>query len=296
MPTFSQHLTKYLDADVIDSLLASLDDHPMDAVLLNENKMTKAEFLSRFPHVSPHPVVTNGFLYDKQEYPLGKSYLFDAGVYYLQEPSAMVVAHLLPIEKGDRILDLCAAPGGKSVQASLKLQGTGLLLANDINYPRTKILSSNIERMGLSNVVVTNDDFANLSSKFTQFFDKIILDAPCSGSGMFRKLDTMKADWSYQKVLKYAQTQKSLIHMAYQMLAPGGIMVYSTCSYSYEENEEVILDLLASTDAKMHPIKDHSSYYRHPSLPERPGDPPAQRTGEMDQGNPRAARRTPGSA
>lgn len=268
MQTFSQHLTKYLTQADIDALLNALDDHPMDALYLNEAKMDKATFLSLFPLVKPHPIVKEGFLYDKSIYPLGKSYLFDAGIYYLQEPSAMIVASLLDYAPFDRVLDLCAAPGGKTTQASLKLGEKGIVFANDLAYPRAKILSSNVERMGLVNVVVTSQDYQTIAPRFSNYFDKIILDAPCSGSGMFRKLDTMKEDWSYNKVIKCAETQKALIHLAYSMLAPGGKMVYSTCSYSYEENEEVIFDLLKDTDATVLPIEDHPMYYHHHSLKE----------------------------
>ncbi|MGM9858667.1 MAG: NOL1/NOP2/sun family putative RNA methylase [Bacilli bacterium] len=237
---FAEHLKKYLSSDEINKLITSFNDEDEHALLLNTKKVSKESFLNIFPNIIPHPIVKNGFLYNKEEYQFGKNYMHDAGVYYLQEPSAMIVAHLLNPNENDIVLDMCAAPGGKTIQSSLLMNNDGIIIANDLSYPRAKILSSNVERMGRKNVIVTSMDLHRLNHLFKGKFTKIILDAPCSGSGMFRKDPKFIEDWTYEKVLKCSQTQKELIDLAYELLKDDGTLVYSTCSYSYEENEEVI--------------------------------------------------------
>lgn len=248
---FEKHLEKYLDKEEINKLIESFDEDEKKAIYLNKYKMNEETLLSLFPNLKKHPVVENGYLFDKNEYALGKKIYHEQGAYYIQEPSAMLVANFLDPKPNEIILDLCAAPGGKTVQTALKMENTGLLIANDLSKSRANILLSNIERMGITNTVVTSLDFKAHYAKFIGFFDKIILDAPCSGSGMFRKSDEMGKDWTYEKVLKNAAIQKDLILMCYKMLKAGGTMVYSTCSYSYEEDEEVLDYLLSNTDAKL---------------------------------------------
>ena len=148
-----------------------------------------------------------------------------------------------------KVLDLCAAPGGKTVQASMALNKTGLLISNDLSHQRAGLILQNVERLGLGNIVITNNDFSLIYKDYQEHFDKIILDAPCSGSGMFRKQREMEDDWSYQKVLKFAEIQKELIRIAYFMLKPGGKLIYSTCSFSKEEDEDVVEELLNNSDA-----------------------------------------------
>ena len=218
--------------------------------------------------INTQPIVPNGFLYEKNEYELGKKIYHELGAYYIQEPSAMLVAHFLDAKPGEIVLDLCAAPGGKTIQTALKMQNEGLIIANDLSKSRANILLSNIERMGISNTIVTSLDFKDYYQKFQGFFDKIILDAPCSGSGMFRKSDEMKNDWTYEKVLKNAATQKDLILMCYLMLKEGGKLIYSTCSYSFEEDEEVIEFLLKNTDAKLEKIPSFKGEFRSPKFEE----------------------------
>lgn len=259
---FKSSLSKYLTDDEIDNLIASFSSEEKKAIYLNENKLSKEKLLSAFPNIKPHPVVPNGFLYNKNEYELGKHIYHELGAYYIQEPSAMLVAHFLDAKPGEVILDLCAAPGGKTVQTALKMQNEGLIIANDLSKQRANILLSNVERMGLSNVVVTSLDFKNHYQKFANYFDKIILDAPCSGSGMFRKSLEMKEDWTYEKVLKNAAIQKELILMCYSMLKEGGKLIYSTCSYSFEEDEEVIEFLLENSDAKLENIPSFEGEFR----------------------------------
>lgn len=263
---FVEHLRKYLNEEQLTQLMDSLSLPSTNALLLNVEKMDASTLLSIYPKLTPHPIVPNGFLYNKEDYDLGRSIYHELGCFYLQEPSAMVVSYLLAPEPNETILDLCAAPGGKSLQASILMQNTGVIIANDISYSRAQALLENAERLGRGNLIITNNDFSLIADRYQNYFDKIIVDAPCSGSGMFRKDKKMAEDWSIQKVLKFAEIQKSLIAMAYLMLKPGGTMVYSTCSYSYEENEEVIASLLAQYDAELLPIT-HPLFFVNNSLP-----------------------------
>ena len=258
---FLQHLKAYLKDEEINNLETSLKEKNKHALLLNTDKMSQETLLSLFPSLKKHPIVRNAFLYDKDELDLGKSVYHELGCFYLQEPSAMLPAYLLSPESGDLLLDLCAAPGGKSMQASLLMNNEGLIISNDIAKNRAFSIVENAERLGRGNLLITNNDFASIYDRFLNTFDKIILDAPCSGSGMFRKENKMLEDWSYQKVLKYAEIQKELILMCYKMLKPGGTMVYSTCSFSYEEDEEVIEHLLNNTDASLKEIEKSPLYY-----------------------------------
>lgn len=257
---FYNHLKNSLPIEEANKLIESLDKEPTHAVLLNINKISDEEFLSEFPHVSKHPYVEHAYLYDKNEYPLGKHLYHELGYYYLQEPSAMIVSSLIDFKETDLVLDLCAAPGGKSVQASLKMNNKGLIISNDLSSSRAMLISNNSERLGLRNILITNNDFKDIYHRYLNTFDKIILDAPCSGSGMFRKDELMKEDWSINKVLKFAEIQKELISYAYMMLKPGGLLSYSTCSYSKEEDEDVISYLLDNSDAQIEKIDIKDGY------------------------------------
>ena len=258
---FKNHLEKYLEKDEIEELVALFKEDSKHAALLNTSKMSDEKFLSLYPNVKAHPIVPHAYIYDKNEYQLGKSIYHELGCFYLQEPSAMIVSYLLEPSEGDFILDLCAAPGGKTIQASLLTNQTGVIISNDISKDRTRALVDNVSRLGLKNVVITNNDFKYIYQYYLNKFDKIILDAPCSGSGMFRKDEKMIEDWSINKVYKNAMIQYELIDIAYMMLKPGGTLIYSTCSYSYEEDEEVIKHLLSHSDASIEPIKETPYYY-----------------------------------
>lgn len=263
---FIKHLERYLTKEEITKLLDSLKMEDKHAVLLNINKMDEKTFLSIYPNCLPHPIVKNAFLYDKNEYDLGKSIYYALGCFYLQEPSAMLPSYLLDVKENDLILDMCAAPGGKSVQASLRMNDKGLIISNDLSRSRSETIIENVERMGLGNIVIINNDFSKIYKNYPSTFDKIILDAPCSGSGMFRKEKKMEEDWSYAKVLKFSSIQKELLLMAYYMLKPGGIISYSTCSFSYEEDEEVVSYLLANSDAEIIDI-NHPLFYKNKNNP-----------------------------
>lgn len=262
---FKEHLYQHYPHIIVDELLLSLEKESVHAALLNPKKMSDETFLSLFPHVKKHPFIPHAFYYDKNEYSLGKNIFHDAGAYYLQDPSAMLVAAFLPISKGDYILDMCAAPGGKTIQTAFHEEVT--VVANDISYPRALTLSSNIERMGLGNVMVTAMNLHQFPLSYRHFFDSIILDAPCSGSGMFRKQEEMRLDWTYNKVLECAKTQKELLSLADSFLKPGGHLLYSTCSFSYEEDEAPILDFLNEhEDYELISLPSSPSFYEHPSL------------------------------
>lgn len=229
---------KSLLKDEYDDFKKALLEKPVKGLYLNRNKKNVERVLEE-QHIEHHPIVENGYLYDENYHP-GRSAYFLAGLYYIQEPSAMLVADALPIEPDDFVLDMCAAPGGKSCEIASRLTGEGVLIANDIEASRARILSENIERFGLDNTIVTNVDPMRFTKQFQEAFDEIVLDAPCSGEGMFRKLEQAVDTWSEDKVLECAHIQKNLLKGAYDMLKQGGMVIYSTCTYSYEENEAMV--------------------------------------------------------
>lgn len=242
------------------SLISTLEDKPLFSLRLNLNKTNTEYFVSLFPDLKKHPHIDEAFYFDKGQQPFGKNPLHDAGMYYIQDASAMIVVKLLDIKENDLVLDLCASPGGKSTQVASYLKETGLLLANDYSYKRAQNLSENIERMGITNTVVSCETTIKIASLFEGYFDKVILDAPCSGQGMFRKNEAMYQDWTYDKTLKLALLQKELIIDAYKCLKRNGILVYSTCTFAVEENEEVIKYLLENTNASIIEIKKEKDF------------------------------------
>lgn len=269
MEKFKEHLQKYLDEKTISNLINSFNKKEQKGLFLNYLKIKDEEFLKEFPFVKPHPNVEHGYLYDKDDYNFGTSLIHELGGVYIQDPSAMIVSSLLPIDENDLILDMCSAPGGKLVQASLALQNKGQILANDLSFSRALTLLSNVERMGLDNVTVTSLDFKRIYKNLPNYFSKIILDAPCSGSGMFRKDEKMIKDWTYEKVIKNSIIQKELIDMAIYMLKEGGTLIYSTCSYSYEEDEEIVEYALNNhKDVHLININNNIEGYRDPSYKE----------------------------
>ncbi len=216
---------------------------------VNPIKIDKDTFEQLSPfELQPIPWAKEGFYYNKQQRP-GKHPYHEAGLYYIQEPSAMAVVELLNPQPGENILDLCAAPGGKSTQIAAKLNQQGFLLSNEIHTGRAKILSQNVERMGIQNAVVSNESPAHLAELFPQYFDRILVDAPCSGEGMFRKDEQARQEWTPQRVLQCAQRQLEILNHAAQMLRPGGCLVYSTCTFSPEENEHTIQQFLTTHQA-----------------------------------------------
>ncbi len=191
----------------------------------------------------PVPWAKHGYYYDPSARP-GLHPYHDAGLYYLQEPSAMAPAMLLDAKPGERVLDLCAAPGGKATQLAAAMDNQGLLVCNEIHPKRAQILSGNIERLGFSNTLVLNEAPERLADRFPGWFDRILVDAPCSGEGMFRKEEAARTDWSLSTVQMCAARQSDILDQAAQMLRPGGRLVYSTCTFAPEENEGVIAAFL----------------------------------------------------
>ena len=187
----------------------------------------------------------DGFYYNEDMRP-AKHPFYNAGLYYIQEPSAMSTGAMLPIEPGDRVLDLCAAPGGKSTQAAAKLKGEGVIVSNDISASRCKALLKNIELSGVKNAVITNETPEKLSARFEGYFNKIIVDAPCSGEGMFRKDDGAVRSWEEHKSEYCCTMQRDILKNAAKMLSCGGIMAYSTCTFAPEEDEGMIWEFLCS--------------------------------------------------
>ena len=186
-----------------------------------------------------------GFYYDPDSRP-GLHVFHEAGVYYLQEASAMSPVALLDPQPGERVCDLCAAPGGKTTQIAGRMLGEGFLLCNEINPKRAKILSRNIERMAVANTLVTNEHPATLAERFPKGFDKVLIDAPCSGEGMFRKEEAAVTDWSVETVEMCARRQAEILHSGAQMVRPGGRLVYSTCTFAPEEDELAVAAFLES--------------------------------------------------
>lgn len=186
------------------------------------------------------PFCKNGAYIPKEVQSLGNNPLHHAGAFYIQEPSATSAVTMLNVQKGDKVLDLCAAPGGKSTQIAADLMGTGLLWSNEIVKNRANILLSNIERMGVKNAVVSSCHPDVLCNELNGFFDKVLVDAPCSGEGMFRKDSNAVQEWSVEHVKSCAERQLQILNSAKNALKPDGVMVYSTCTFSKEENEQVI--------------------------------------------------------
>lgn len=228
-----------------DDFLYSYDNNRFQALRFNTLKVQSPEERMRILKtlkISSDKKVSwanEAYYFDENVRP-GKHLYHEMGLYYIQEPSAMSAAALLAPKPGMRVLDLCAAPGGKSTQLATYLGDSGLLVSNEINTQRSRILSQNIERMGIKNAIVTNEDSFVLASHFPGFFNAIQVDAPCSGEGMFRKLPEAIEQWSMENVAICAARQKEILDNAAVMLKPGGTIVYSTCTFSKEENEDVI--------------------------------------------------------
>lgn len=248
LPEAFREKMKRLLKEEYDSFIDSYEMERVQGLRRNPIKITQEEFerLSPF-HLKKIPWVKEGYYYSGQERP-GKHPYHEAGLYYIQEPSAMAVVELLDPRPGETILDLCAAPGGKTTHIAGRLKGEGFLVSNEIHPARAKILSQNVERLGVKNGVVTNEDSHSLSQYFPEFFDRIVVDAPCSGEGMFRKDEAARLQWSPDHVNLCAKRQGEILLNAAAMLKPGGVLVYSTCTFSPEENEQVIEEFLLSND------------------------------------------------
>lgn len=241
---FCERIKKQLDGEY-DAFLSSYQQPPSYGLRINPLKGATDIIASELPFVLSEVRWTKeGYHAKPAEHP-GRHPLHEAGVYYIQEPSAMSVVSLLAPKPGELVCDLCAAPGGKSTQIAGRLLGQGLLVSNEIIPSRAKILSQNIERMGISNAVVCNEEPQRMAQLFPLFFDKIVVDAPCSGEGMFRKDEKAIWEWTPEQVAFCADRQQMILSCADEMLKPGGVLVYSTCTFAPEEDEEQICKFLA---------------------------------------------------
>lgn len=245
LPEGFQTRMRELLKDEYEAFLASYDRPLCTGLRMNPLKTGFTGSLAQL-ELSPVAWCQTGYYYHAASRP-GLLPYHAAGLYYLQEPSAMAPAELLDVHPGERVLDLCAAPGGKSTQLAGKLRGQGLLVCNEINAKRAYILSGNIERLGISNALVLNEHPKRLAERFEGYFDKILVDAPCSGEGMFRKEAAAVTDWTEDTNAICAARQLEILHSAAKMLRPGGRMVYSTCTFSPLENEGVISAFLHDT-------------------------------------------------
>lgn len=215
---------------------ACLRQAPYKGIRVNTLKISAAEFKKISPfELEQIEWESNGFLIEDEK--PGRSVYHDAGLFYVQEPSAMCAAPLLDVKPGERVLDLCSAPGGKGTQLAQAMRGEGILVLNEKIPDRAKILLQNVERMGIVNAVVTNADPSELSERLEGYFDKVLVDAPCSGEGMLRKEAAAAENWSIANVEMCAARQKKILESAAKLVAPGGMLVYSTCTFSEEEDE-----------------------------------------------------------
>lgn len=230
--------------DEYDAYLESFEEKRLCGLRVNTMKISVEDFLKICPfELTPVPWIDNGFYYKEEDKPAKHPYYF-AGLYYIQEPSAMTPANVLPIDEGDVVFDMCAAPGGKSTELGAKLNHTGLLITNDISNSRAKALLKNVEVFGIPNLCVLSEDPKKIAERFTGCFDKVLIDAPCSGEGMFRKDNKLIKSWEKTGPEFYSEIQKSIILIGADMLKPGGKMLFSTCTFSKLEDEESIRHLL----------------------------------------------------
>lgn len=233
---FLERMEKMLGQEY-PAFLAGYEKEPKHSLRMNPLKGTDKTAYAWCPFLTGQVEwEPNGYYYENDAQP-GKHPYHEAGLYYIQEASAMAPVRLLKAEPGERILDLCAAPGGKTTQIAADMQGQGLLVCNEIHPARAKILSENVERMGIANALVLNETPSRLAERFEEYFDRILVDAPCSGEGMFRKNESACQEWSLDNVTLCAARQDEILDMAAGMLRPGGRLVYSTCTFSEEENE-----------------------------------------------------------
>ncbi len=241
---FLNRMKDLLGEEDYQAYLKSFEEERLYGLRVNTLKLTPQKFAEMTTlKLKPIPWIHNGFYYEGEERPAKDPYYY-AGLYYLQEPSAMTPASLLTVVPGDKVLDLCAAPGGKSTELAAKLKGKGLIVSNDISNSRAKALLKNLELWGMANICVTSEEPKKLKEVFGEFFDKILVDAPCSGEGMFRKDADMVKSYEEHGPEYYAEIQREILDQAVDMLAAGGYLLYSTCTFSVCENEDIITQTL----------------------------------------------------
>ena len=258
---FLERMKNFLGEEEFLAFASSLQKEPKSGLRVNTLKLTLADFkkISPFTLGDPIPWCPSAATLEGAERPGLHPYHL-AGLYYLQDPSAMSPAELLAPQPGERVLDLAAAPGGKTTHLSMLMKGEGLLVANEIKNKRVGHLAQNVERWGAANIVVTNESPEHLVDHFGAYFDRVLVDAPCSGEGMFRKDMGARAEWSPEMVEGCAVRQNNILHIAARLVRPGGFLLYSTCTFAPEEDEGVIARL----------IQDYPEY-SVVALPNHPG-------------------------
>lgn len=245
--------------DEYDEYIASFNQDRIHSLKVNTSKISLEDFQKLFPNLKQVPWAKDGYYYEDEN--ITKSPYYYAGLFYIQEASAMLPAEVLPIQEDDIVLDACGAPGGKSLKLLNKLNNTGLLISNDISASRANALLRNIERFGFSNYYVISKDIVELEDKYKNTFDKILLDAPCSGEGMFRKDKALINSWLEKDEEYYAPIQKQLILSCLNMLKDGGMLLYSTCTFNAKEDEEVIKYCLENNkDVKIVPFEKYDGF------------------------------------
>ncbi len=258
---FTARMRKQLGEEFPD-FLAAYESEGYAGLRVNTQKISVEAFLALTPFsLERVPWTDNGFYYRKEE-AVSKHPHYFAGLYYIQEPSAMLPAAALPVRRGDLVLDLCAAPGGKATELSSRLGGEGLLIANDISAGRAKALVKNLALWGSTNSCITGETPLRLLEAFGCCFDRILVDAPCSGEGMFRKDNALVSAWESRGPKEYAPVQKELLDQAVRMLRPGGVLAYSTCTFSEEENEDVAASVLTD-HPELSPMEDCMRFWPH---------------------------------
>ena len=233
-----------------DEFVKSYSRPPERGIRVNTLKISAENFKKISPFLlEPVEWEKNGFYVCADG--LGRTVYHAQGLYYVQEPSAMCAAPKLEVRGGERVLDMCSAPGGKGTQLAQEMCGEGIIFLNEINFSRAKILSSNVERLGIKNAVVTCAPPEKLAENFVQYFDKILVDAPCSGEGMFKKEEAAIPEWSLENVKICAARQAEILENAYKMLCGGGRMVYSTCTFAPAEDEKQIEEFVKKHDCRL---------------------------------------------
>ncbi len=259
-PAFLERMQSLLGREYPD-FLACYDAPPNVGLRVNLLKLTADDFRRLSPFgLEPVPWTAEGFRLTDESQP-GKHPYHAAGLYYLQEPAAMAATDALDPQPGERVLDLAASPGGKTTHIASRMQNTGLLVANEIRTKRIPALAGNLERWGVRNALITNEPPERLSDRLPGFFDRVLVDAPCSGEGMFRKEPDVRAEWNPEGIAGYAARQRLILAFAARLVHPGGVLVYSTCTFAPEENESVIASFL----------DENRDFALDPGLPPLPG-------------------------
>ncbi len=253
---FTDSFQQLMEENEYKAFYEAFDGKRNFGIRVNTLKIQPEELLSLIDkQLEPIPWSSNGFYTEGESY--GKHPAYHAGLYYIQEPSAMMPAQALAPEPGEKVLDLCAAPGGKTTAMGNQMLNEGLLVSNDISPKRVIVLAKNVELMGLTNSFIINEKPEKLKNIYIEFFDRILLDVPCSGEGMFRKDKEAVQSYSSQKIAEYVSIQRNIFDSAYAMLKPGGTMVYSTCTFNPHENEENIEFFIKNYDMevdKLNPV------------------------------------------